>query len=140
MSYTKPNQTSFTKLLPNEFVVTLDSGQNVAVAVSVQVEDNSGNPALMATARVVASDGTSEPDANGNSIQSAFTHTSNPTEVTQAGGMAAIQKQMLLAVLGEPVTIWTDPIHATVLENASIRTNIATAAHAGPVADPGSLL
>lgn len=140
MAYTKPDQTPFTKIEPNEFVVTLDTGQNVAVSVSVSVLDNSGNPALMAAARVVQADGSNELDANGDPIASAFAHTSNPTEMATLGGMPQLQTQMLLAVLGEPVTIWNDPIHATVMENASIRTNIATAAHAGPVTNPGALL
>lgn len=140
MSYTKPDQTPFTKLEPNEFVVTLDSGQDVAVSVSVAVVDTSGNPALSSTARVVQADGSDQLDSTGNPIRSAFSHTSNPTEMSQLGGMPQLQTQMLLAVLGEPTTLWGDTIHATTMENASIRTNIATAAHAGPVTNVGSLL
>ncbi|PXV60649.1 hypothetical protein SAMN04487785_102377 [Dyella jiangningensis] len=141
MAYTKPDQTPFTKLQPNEFVVNLtDTGQNVAVSVVVWTEDTSANASLRATARVVQSDGSNQVDANGDAIVSAFAHTTNVVELAQAGGMPALQKQMLLAVLGEATTLWSDPIHTTDMQNASIRASIATAGHAGPVADPGSLL
>jgi|GEM_PF-3249623 len=140
MAYTKPDQTPFTKLQPNEFVVTLDSGQNVAVAVSVWTEDTSANPSLVSAARVVQADGSNQLDANNDPIRSAFTHTSNATELANVGGMANLQKQMLLAVLGEATTLWSDPIHTTDMQNASIRASITTAGHAGPVASPGSLL
>ncbi|KZC23552.1 hypothetical protein RHOFW104T7_13195 [Rhodanobacter thiooxydans] len=141
MSYTKPDQAPFTVLQPNETVVTLDTGDNVAVRCESSVEPNSGNPAVAAFARVVDTTGADKLDGAGQPIKSAFTHCSNPTEVENVGGASALQKLAMLAVLGESTApLWQDPIHATVLENASIRTNITAAAHAGPVTDPGALL
>lgn len=141
MSYTKPSQAPFTQLQPNETVVTLDSGDNVAVRCESSVEPNSGNPAVAAGARVVDATGADKLDGNGQPIHSSFSHCSNPTELAQVGGAAALQKLALLAVLGESTApLWQDPIHASVLANASIRTNLAAAAHAGPVTDPGALL
>jgi hypothetical protein len=141
MSYTKPDQTPFTALQPNETVVTLDAGDTVAVRCESSVEPNSGNPAVAAWARVVDATGADRLDGMGQAIQSAFSHCSNPTELAQVGGAAQLQKLALMAVLGESTApLWQDAIHATVLENASIRTNITAAAHAGPVTDPGALL
>jgi hypothetical protein len=141
MAYTKPSQTPFTALQPNETVVTLDTGDNVAVRCESSVEPNSGNPAVTAWARVVDATGADKLDGAGQPIKSAFGHCSNPTELATLGGAAALQKLVLLAVLGESTApLWQDPNHASVLENASIRTNIVAAAHAGPVADPGALL
>jgi hypothetical protein len=141
MPYTKPNQATFTALQPNETVVTLDTGDNVAVRCESSVEPNSGNPAVTAWARVVDATGADKLDGLGEPIQSAFSHCSNPTELASVGGAPALQKLALLAVLGESTApLWQDPIHASVLANASIRTNLTAAAHAGPVADPGALL
>lgn len=141
MPYTKPDQTPFTALQPNETVVTLDTGDNVAVRCESSVEPNSGNPAVAAFARAVDATGTDKLDGAGHPIKSAFSHCSNPTELASIGGASALQKLAMMAVLGESTTpLWQDPIHATVLENASIRTNITAAAHAGPVTNPGALL
>jgi hypothetical protein len=142
MAYTKPDQIPFAgNLAPDEFVVTLDSGQSVAVRAEGSVEPTSGNPVCAAWARVVNGDGTNAVDAAGQPMETAFCHTSNPTELAELGGAAVLQKIMLMAVLGESTApFWQDPIHASVLQNASIRTNIASAAHAGPVTDLSSLL
>lgn len=142
MPYTKPIQTPFTaNLAADEFVVTLDTGQSVAVHVIGSVEPTSGNPVCTAWARVVAADGTDALDAAGQPMKTGFAHTSNPTELISLGGAPALQKIMLMAVLGESTApLWQDPIHASVLENASIRTNIASSAHAGPVSNLGALL
>lgn len=51
-----------------------------------------------------------------------------------------MQKCVLMAVLGEPTApLWPDPSSAPMLANASIRTYLASAAHAGQV-DTGALL
>lgn len=142
MAYTKPDQTPFAAhLADHETVVTLDSGQNVAVRCEASVEANSGNPVVVAWARVVAADGTNFLDGAGSPIASTFSHCSNPTEMAGVGGATALQKLAVMAVLGESTApLWQDPIHSTVLENASIRTNLASAAHAGPVTDLAALL
>jgi hypothetical protein len=142
MPYTKPDQTPFTaNLTDHETVVTLDTGEYVAVRCEGSVEPNSGNPAVVASARVVGADGAASLDAAGKPIQSHFSHCSNPTELEAVGGACALQRIAVMAVLGESTApLWQDPIHATVLENASIRTNLASAAHAGPVTDLATLL
>jgi hypothetical protein len=142
MAYTKPDQTPFSaNLKDHEWVVTLDTGQNVAVCCEMSVEPNSGNPVVSACARVVNVDGTTAVDGIGKTMESTFPHTSTVQEVGEVGGVTALQKIALMAVLGESTApLFTDPIHSTELLNWSIRTNIASAAHAGPVADLGSLL
>lgn len=142
MSYTKPDQTPFTaNLVDHETVVTLDSGQAVAVRCECSVEPNSGNPAVSAFARAVDASGVSTMDGTGQPIATSFSHCSCPGEVDNLGGVGVLQKLAIMAVLGEPTSpLWQDPIHATVLQNASIRTNLTSAASAGPVTDLGALL
>jgi hypothetical protein len=142
MPYTKPAQAPFTaNLVDHETVVTLDSGQNVAVRCECSVEPNSGNPAVAAFARVVDASGASTLDGTGQPIATSFSHCSCPGEVDSLGGVGVLQKLAIMAVLGEPTTpLWQDPIHATVMQNASIRTNLASASSAGPVTDLGALL
>lgn len=127
-------------LQPDETAVTLDSGQIIAVQATCSVAANSGNPVIAATAREIDATGAPVNDPNGQPIQSAFKHASNPSEITLCGNIAALQKCVLMAVLGESTApLWTDPTAATMLANASIRTALASAAHAGPV-NAGALL
>ncbi|MGH8160291.1 MAG: hypothetical protein ACREPQ_19435 [Rhodanobacter sp.] len=143
MAYTKPVQTPFAaNLQPHEFVVQLDTGDYVAVDAEMSVEPNTGNPAVMVSARAVDATGMTRNDSGTPPmpIASAFSHTSNQTELAALGGVNALQLQACLAVLGETTTIWNDSVHASVMENASIRTNLASAAHAGPVTDLSTLL
>lgn len=129
-----------TGLQPNETAVTLDTGDMVAVQAVGAIEANTGNPSITAGARVINADGTDKLDAVGQPITSGLSHVTNPTEIAAAGSMAAVQKCVLMALLGESTApLWQDAIHATILQNASIRTNLASAAHAGPV-NAGSLL
>lgn len=129
-----------TGLQTGETAVTLDTGELVAVAAVSSVEPNTGNPAIVASARVINADGTDKLDAVGQPIKSGFSHVTNTVEIAQVGSMAAVQKCVLLAVLGESTApLWQDAIHQSVLENASIRTNIASSIHAGQV-NAGSLL
>lgn len=139
MSYTKTDPQP-SGLNPGESAVTLDSGTIVAVQAKSSVQKTSGCPVIAATARAIKADGSPETLPDGSPIASAFQHTSCQEEITTVGSMAAVQKCVLMAVLGEPTApLWTDPSAATMLSNASIRTAIASAAHAGPV-DAGALL
>lgn len=142
MSYTKPDQTPFAaNLTDHETVVLLDTGQAVAVRCECSVEPNTGNLAVAAAARVVNPDGSNWLDNAGQPCESGFSHCSNPAELTSLGGAAALQKLVSMAVLGESTApLWQDPLHASTLQTASIRTNIASAAHAGPVTGLGALL
>lgn len=145
MSYekTSPQPAS---LAPGETAVTLDDGSLVAVMAVSSVQDTSGNPVIAATARAINADGTDKPDALGQPVRAAWRYTSFAAEVANLGhgdataGMAALQKACLMAVLGEDTApMWQDPIHYTTLQEASIRTHLASAAHAGQV-DVGTLL
>lgn len=139
MAYTKTSPVP-PGLNEGETAVTLDDGSIIAVQAKSTVQETSGCPVIAATARAIKADGTPETLPDGSPIASAFQHTSCQDEITMAGGVDQVQKCCLLAVLGEPTApLWQDPIHATALANASIRTAIASAAHAGPV-DAGALL
>lgn len=138
--YSKPDQEGFA-LADHEIVVRLDSGELVAVRCEGHVEPHTGNPVVAASARLVNEGGNAVLDANGQPIATAFRHTSNPHEVNALGGIDALRRLVMMAVLGEPTApLLADPIHATVLDHASIRTNIASAGHAGPVQNIATLL
>ena len=139
MSYTKTDPQP-AALNPGETAVTLDDGSIVAVQATATVQGNSGCPVIAATARAIKTDGSPVTLPDGSPIASAFRHTSCAQEITDTGGIAAVQKCVLMVVLGEPTApLWQDPSAATMLANASIRTYLASAAHAGPV-DAGALL
>ena len=139
MNYTVMNPQP-SGLQPHESAVTLDTGDLVAVQATCGIEANTGNPSITAGARVINSDGSDKLDAVGQPITSGLSHVTNATEIAAAGSMAAVQKCVLMALLGESTApLWQDAIHATILQNASIRTSLASAAHAGPV-NAGSLL
>jgi hypothetical protein len=143
MSYTKPVQTPFApNLVESEFVVLLDSGDFVAISAAMSVEPNSGNAVCQVSARAVDAAGLTRMDAATppQPISSGWSHMSNPDEIAATGSIGEIQKQCMLAVLGEPTTLWGDPIHSTTLVSVSIRTNLGSAAHAGPVTDLSTLL
>lgn len=135
MAYTKVDQSPFAANLDesrNEFVVQLTDTQNyIAVSCATELEPNSGNPVFKAKARVVNGDGSALVDSMGNPVESTISHTSNAAELTAMGGANVVQTQCLLAVLGEPTTYWNDPLHATVMENASIRNTLAAVPHVG---------
>lgn len=139
MSYIKTDPQP-SGLNAGETAVTLDDGTIVAVQAATSVQETSGCPVIAASGRAINADGTPKTLPDGSPIASTFHHTSNPDEITATGGIDQVQKCCLLAVLGEPTApLWQDPIHATALANASIRTAILSAAHAGPV-DAGALL
>jgi hypothetical protein len=139
MSYTKPNQKQFVDLAPDEFVVQLDDGAFVAVSALVFTEPNTGNAVIKAQARQVNGDGSEFIDGAGQTVCAAYTHSADVTCVEQIGGMEEFKRKMLLTVIGEDAQ-WPNPIDKTVLDHASIRTNIAAAFHSGPVTDAASLL
>lgn len=145
MSYLKTNPQP-AGLQANETAVTLDTGDLVAVQATCSVEPNSGDPVITADARVINADGTNKLDSQGQPMHSSWCYGSFAAEIANLGngdavaGMAVLQKCCLMAVLGEDTSpMWTDQIHAIALQNASIRTNLASAAHAGPV-DAAALL
>jgi hypothetical protein len=139
MSYAKTSPVP-PGLNPGETAVTLDDGSIIAVQAVSSVQDTSGCPVIAATARAINADGSPKTMPDGSPIASTFNHTSCTQEVTDAGGIDKVQKCVLMAVLGEPTApLWPDPSSAPMLANASIRTYLASAAHAGQV-DTGALL
>lgn len=120
--------------------VQLDTGDYIAVAAKTVVQANSGNPVVTAVARVINQDGTDRLDAVGQIMESQFTHTATQDDIAACGSIPEVQKRVLLAVLGEGTSpLWQDPSSTVMLDNASIRTNLASAAHAGTV-NTGTLL
>ena len=144
MSYTKPTQTTFAaNLQPNEFVVTLDTGETVAVcAMAHRIAGN--RITVDAAARQVGPDGSTIVDANGHAVTSSLSHAFTGEDVTAYTAPTLIKDCMLL-VLGEPTlvfgaTLGLPPLDPTAVLSYSIRHAIANAAHAGPVTNAASLL
>lgn len=143
MTYTKPDQAPYaSNLLPGEFVVVLTPENELVAARAVsEVEPNTGQMAVKASARAVNPDGTTRQDANGQPITSGYSFTADTDVVNSLGGPAGFQRKMLLTVLGEDLlAAWPNPLPPDVVEHASIRSSLAAAAYAGPSQDPGALL
>lgn len=127
-------------LAPCETAVTLDSGELVAVSVSLTPQPNNAPSYIAALARQINADGTPLLDSAGQPIVTEFRDTPTPGEANDPTTLAAVQKDCLMAVLGEPLTgPLSDPVHASAIANCSIRNRIAALAVAGPV-DAGALL
>lgn len=144
MSYLKPLQTTFAaNLMPDEFVVTLDTGQNVAVcSQSARLAGNTLQ--VTAAARQVDAAGLTLDDGNGHLIQSSMAHSFDVASVT-AYGAPALTKDCLLLVLGEPTVVFgatpgLPPMDASARDAYSIRHAIAAATHAGATANLGAML
>lgn len=144
MPYTKPDQTPFAaNLAPDEFVVTLDTGQNVAVrSESARLAGNTLE--VKAAARQVDATGVTLDDGNGHLIQSSMAHSFDVGTVTTYGA-PALTKDCLLLVLGEPTLVFgatpgLPPMDASARDAYSIRHAIAAAAHAGTTANLGAML
>lgn len=138
MSYTKTSPQP-PNLQPGETAVTLDDGTIVAVSAQSVPQANNAPSFVSATARAINADGTPRMDAAGAPITMEFRMTPSAEQANDATQLAAVTKDCMMAVLGEPVTILTDPIHANALANASIRNRLAALAAAGSV-DAGALL
>ena len=68
-------------------------------------------------------------------------HLAKPQETADLGGLSAVQRCCLMAVLGEPTApLWTDPIHAGLLTSASIRVALAAAADVQNASSAADLL
>lgn len=138
MSYTKTSPQP-QNLQPGETAVTLDDGTIVAVSAQSTPQSNNAPSFVSAVARAINADGTQRMDAAGAPITMEFRTTPSAEQANDATQLAAVTKDCMMAVLGEPVTLLTDPIHANALANASIRNRIAALAAAGSV-DAGALL
>lgn len=139
MTYTKPDQSLFQGLADGELVVQLDSGDLVAVRALGEVEPNTGNAVVKATARAIGPSGEARVDANGQPIATAYSFSADTGTLAALGGIDGFRRCMLLTVMGEPAG-WLNPLPDGVLEHASIRTNLASAAASGIAQDLGAII
>lgn len=144
MAYLKPLQTPFAANLVNdEFVVTLDTGEHVAVcSSSMRVAGNTLE--VHAAARQVDLTGVTVNDDNGHPVQTSMQHQFPVAEVTIYGA-PALTKDCLLLALGEPTLVFgatpgLPPMDISARDAYSIRHAIAAAAHAGTTANLGAML
>ena len=129
-----------TTLQPGETAVTLDTGETVATACAIEARDG-GDVFITATARSIEADGTARLLPSGSPIASQIGHLAKPQETADLGGLSAVQRCCLMAVLGESTApLWTDPIHAGLLTSASIRVALAAAADVQNASSAADLL
>jgi hypothetical protein len=139
-------------LYPGETAVIVD-GERVAVSASSHRLENGGGASLKAWARWIKPDGETKVDHNDFEVENDFIH-NVPAVVLDKYGMDKLVKEMLLAVLGEPLTMvdlevadgeepqqqpmipWPDEV----LLNVSIRNGITNAKAALPEHDAAKLL
>jgi hypothetical protein len=126
-------------LYPDEAAVELDDGSLVAVSAVAKWQENGAGVILTGCARHIDADGTTHLCPYGAHVETSFSHTAGAGQVAQVG-VDAIAKEMMLAMLGEPLTglvQWSPEL----LTNVSIRAAIAAVASTGPTAiNPASLL
>lgn len=144
-------------LYPDEIALMLDDVQKpVAVYMESKWLDNNAGTEFYTSARAINADGSTLLCAAGQQVVTEFRHGVDPITLAQLGG-AALTKEMVLAVLGEPATLHpeTGPdasgndvttqqpnlnLPDEVRANVSIRHALAMAASAGPVTDLGALI
>jgi hypothetical protein len=91
------------ELAEGEIGLQLDDGTLVAVSVSMRRPANNSGLAFTANGRCLNPDGTTSTCACGDPVASSFTHSASAAEVAALTG-AAIRREMLLALLGEPAS------------------------------------
>ena len=131
MAYTKRNDVP---VQPGELAVELDSGELVAVKCERKRVD--AGVSYHSRARAIGPDGLPALDALGRPIVTEFKHTVGVDKVAELGD-DAITREMLLVVLGEPVSLF--PWAEVILTGVSIRVSLAAAQVAG-TADAGAVL
>lgn len=121
-------------VLDGELAVELDTGALVAVVCERKRVD--AGLCYHARARAIDEDGMPHRDSAGRAVQTEFKHSISVDKVAEYGD-ENVTREMLLAVLGEPVSLfpWPD----VVLAGVSIRVSIA-AAHVSGTADAGAVL
>ncbi|MDE2473207.1 MAG: hypothetical protein KGL35_32000 [Bradyrhizobium sp.] len=120
-------------------LVQLDSGAYVLLAVHARVLHGTGALHVSGTATAVDGAGAPVLDANGHEATSGFGQTLTPAQATDAAAVQAAIKDVSLVLLGEP-PVSADLSSSPDIGSASIRNAIASAAHAGPVTNLGSIL
>jgi hypothetical protein len=138
MSYTKTSPVP-PNLQTGETAVTLDDGTIVAVSAQSTPQPNNAPSFIRDIARVINADGTSQMDSSGKPIMVEYRDVPSFEQANNLALLGAVMRDYMMAVIGEPLTVLTDPIHANAIANASIRNRLAALAAAGSI-DAGSLL
>jgi hypothetical protein len=143
MSYEKAERPP-SGLAADEAAAMLDGGHLVAVAVSSRWLSNNAGILIVARARWIDEDGAPRSCPHGQEIVTEAAHSADAASV-QAHGVAALCREMMLAVLGEPPTLVQRQGEDGAFEapmllhspewrlNASIRHAIDTASATAPV-------
>lgn len=157
-----PYDTAAPGLYPNEIAVELDTGEFIAVEVETPWLGNNMGIELHAFARLIEPDGTTKLTPKGQHVEVEIRHNVESPKVERFG-REALAKEMLLLVLGEPLTVveyvnppiaeedkpigWTETFEAPMIPwspefclNASIRSALAASASDADELDPGALL
>lgn len=136
-------------LYPDESALTLEDGTLVAVSVVPKWLENGAGVAFTGWARWMNEDGSTRLCEHGQHIESSVSYTASAPQVAELG-VPAIAKELLLVLLGEPLTQQTldDDTDMDLIPwspefnlNASIRHAITAVEHTGPVAiNPANIL
>lgn len=132
MSYAKTSPVP-PNLQTGETAVTLDDGTIVAVSATSTPQSNNAPSFVRAIARAIDAAGAPRNAPDGSPITMEFRTTPSAEQANDPTQLAAVTKDCMMAVLGEPVTILTDPIHANALANASIRNRLSALDAAGSI-------
>lgn len=120
-------------------LVQLDTGQYVLLGLHGRQMQNLGSLRIDGSAMLCDATGAPVLDSNGHTTSTGYGCTLAPADATSASTVQSWRQNVLLALLGEPLTL--APIQDDQnVAGASIRNAIAAAAHAGPVTDLASVL
>jgi hypothetical protein len=133
-------------LYPGEIALRLGSGQ--LVAVSIDQHREGANIVLKGCARWIDGKGRVRSGADRAEVEIVFPLTVSPAFAAAKGGIETVQRELVLALLGEPATmIDVDGEDLPLLDLGeqvraaiSIREAIAAARAAAPLADIGRIL
>ncbi len=120
-------------------LVELDTGEYVVLGLHGRQMQNLGCLRIDGSAIVTDATGVPVKDHNDHTTSTGYGCTLAPVDATNPATVKAWRQNVLLALLGEPLTIATIQDDPNV-PGASIRNAIAAAAHAGPVTDLGAIL
>lgn len=145
MAYTVLTQQP-SNLQAGETAVSLEDGTIVAVSVVSKRKVNNAGVDFTVTARCLDDEGNVKTCPSGDPITIEFTHSATADEINQLT-VNGVAKEMMLAVLGEPLTVgikdgeevplinWSDAF----LTHVSIKSMVAVANQTGPI-DTSALL
>lgn len=122
-------------IAPDEVGVLLDTGERVAVSCVVTARDyGAQSVTLLTSARLLTADGGTAIDLAQNPahVHTEWRHTASLSQMDRAGGLDALRRDCILAVLGEPPLAMADGapvllLPAEMLLQISIRSAIAAA-------------